>query len=518
MTLNLSLASRLAIQNLRNHRMVSAATILGVAIGMTVVSAVLIVDHNTARTAGQRAQLDRGSAVEENPITWGVERLTPEITSIEFGRGAEEPSALSVAPTQEEQTAEMARPAANSTRRGEEDYQAMRLAVRLASLLAFSIGAVIVFYTMRFSVASRSRALSLLVCLGEFRSNINLSLVVEAFLLGSTGTFLGLLLGIPTSRYLLLRDISTTGRVPLEGFAIPPGELAVMAVISIAVALLGIAGPVRGLNRTQVSAVLQPRFLAEDMRAGEVAGGLVWAVPPLLAATYLIVRPFLFSWLSVVQFFLFEGVFVVGLDILTLWWVQPLLRFILHGFEVFLRPFFPLETLLTGRRMRLMSQKIASSIIGITLVFSLLAGLDDVTRALKAEIAGWAGEAVLPYAYFLRTVPGSPERAAFEDMIRREGVYLFRLSSKVSGEFPMRLVRGNDVNPYRQAQGRPSLRPGTVVLSRTLAARFGIGAGEEVEVRSDGAVHRFEVIEIADDLGFFPRGGSLCGRKILRPV
>ena len=59
MTLNLSLALRLALQSLRYHRIVAAATILGVAIGMTVVGAILIVDSNTAQTPAQRQQLVR---------------------------------------------------------------------------------------------------------------------------------------------------------------------------------------------------------------------------------------------------------------------------------------------------------------------------------------------------------------------------------------------------------------------------------------------------------------------------
>ena len=48
---------RLAWKSLRHHRLVSLATILGVATGMCVVSTILIVDHNTARTDNQQEQL-----------------------------------------------------------------------------------------------------------------------------------------------------------------------------------------------------------------------------------------------------------------------------------------------------------------------------------------------------------------------------------------------------------------------------------------------------------------------------
>src|SRR5687767_2600105 len=56
---NISLSTRLALRNLRHHLLISAATVLGVAIGMAVVGAVLIVDRNTARTAEQQAELEK---------------------------------------------------------------------------------------------------------------------------------------------------------------------------------------------------------------------------------------------------------------------------------------------------------------------------------------------------------------------------------------------------------------------------------------------------------------------------
>jgi predicted lysophospholipase L1 biosynthesis ABC-type transport system permease subunit len=60
----------------------------------------------------------------------------------------------------------------------------MRLAVRLASVMAFSVGAIIVFYSMRYSVVSRGRELMLLLCLGQGRGALGMSLFAEAMLLG----------------------------------------------------------------------------------------------------------------------------------------------------------------------------------------------------------------------------------------------------------------------------------------------------------------------------------------------
>jgi putative ABC transport system permease protein len=500
MMLNVSLATRLALRNLRHHRIVSAATVLGVAIGMTVVSAVLIVDRNTARQGGQQAQLSPKSA-----------QPSPEVFSVSVVRPGSPPVQPPIVPTQEKQESTSTITDRRSFGRGEDDYQAMRLAVRLASLFAFSIGTVLVFYTMRYSVASRSRAFSLLMCLGEFRANIALSLAAESLLLGMTGTALGFVGGIPVARYLLWRGVSTTGRQPLAGFAVPWEELVVMAIVSVMVALLGIVGPVRSLFRLKVSEVLHPRFIAEETRQG--GRGLLWLLPPLLGATYVIVRPFLQSWLSVVGFFLFESIFVVGLTMITLMWVQPLLRAALYAFDLILRPLFPLETLLIGRRMRLTSEKIASSIIGITLVFALLTGLRDITKALKLEISNWADSATKSKLFFRGEGASPSEAAMFKSEMERAGFEVIRLSRNMPGEFPVRLIVAEDVNPLRKKQERPEFRPGTVLLSKSLAARFGVGMGDTIEVKNRTGTHGFEVIEIADDVGYFPEGQSYLDEK-----
>jgi putative ABC transport system permease protein len=494
--LNIFLATRLALRNLRHHLLVSAATVLGVAIGMTVVSAVLIVDKNTAR---QGLQLPEG---RQNPM---------EVFSVSVVRSGGAAMQPPMVPTQEKQESTSTITDQRSAARGEDDYQAMRLAVRLASLFAFSIGTVLVFYTMRYSVASRSRAFSLLMCLGEFRSNIALSLAAESLLLGATGTALGFVGGIPVARYLLWRGVSTTGRQPLAGFAVPWEELVVMAIVSVLVALLGIVGPVRSLFRLRVSEVLHPRFIAEETREG--GRGVLWLLPPLVAATYVIVRPFLQSWLSVVEFFVFESIFVVGLTVITLMWVKPLLRFALYAFDLILRPFFPLETLLIGRRMRLTSEKIASSIIGITLVFALLTGLRDITKALKLEISNWADSATKSRLFYRGEGASIADAATFKSEMGRAGFDVIRLSRHMPGEFPVRLIKAEDVNPLRQVQGRPPLRPGAVVLSKSLAARFGVRVGDTIEVSGRSGKHRFEAIEIADDVGYFPEGQSYLDEK-----
>jgi len=399
------LAGLLAWRSLRHHRMVALATILGVAIGMTVVCAVLIVDNNT-RALDLENPVEEVSKVQKSDpgkLTGqhlGIPAISiaPQIESIGFERKGNETSSRLV-PTQQGK-GRFVNNGKTFAAQGEEDYVAMRLAVRLASLLSFLVGAVIVFFTMRFSVAARAREFCLLLCLGESSAGVAASLLLEAAILGVVGTIVGLLISMPAGRMLLAEGISTTGQRPEGGNVLPWPELISMTGISVTIALLGVAGPVRSIFRMEIAQVLQPRFLSEDAQGRDLkATGLWWLLPPAIAATYVLGRPFLISWLSVIHFFLIEAAFITVLAAATLWWVTPLLRGTIRLFETVIKPILPLEALLTGRRMRLVTKQISFAVIGIVLVFSMLTALHDITRSLKDEIARWGEVALVPYIF-----------------------------------------------------------------------------------------------------------------------
>jgi ABC-type antimicrobial peptide transport system permease subunit len=65
---------------------------------------------------------------------------------------------------------------------------------------------------MRYSVSTRAREFSLLLCLGESRRNVGASLMAEASMLGAFGTVVGLIAAFPAAAALLAACISTNGR------------------------------------------------------------------------------------------------------------------------------------------------------------------------------------------------------------------------------------------------------------------------------------------------------------------
>jgi putative ABC transport system permease protein len=501
--LNLGLAFRLALRSLTHRKMIALATLLGVAIGVGVVNAVLTVDANTARDYQAEAVLDAEET--STPVRAAArQKVGGKSFSIRIERQRNGKVEQSIVPSQRGSAGRIKSTDTARARLREEDYQAMRLAVRMASLLAFFIGAVIVFYTMRYSVSTRAREFSLMLCLGESRRNVGASLMAEATLLGALGTVVGLIAAFPAAAFLLAAGVSTNGRRPLPGFEIPWFELTGMGLVSLVIVYLGVASPLREIHRLSITDVLNPRFLSNGERDVSLAQkGFGWLIPPMLAAAWIGMRPFMEDWLSVVYFFLFEAAFVSILAVATLWWLSPLLRGTIRLFETVFRAILPLETFLTGRRMRLNSKRLVFSVTGVTLVFSLLTGLHDVTRALKDEISIWAYHAMRASSYLERPAGREIDEDALQARLATNGIVLMRMSAKTTGEFPARLIRGADVNPHLRALGHPTLEPGRVMLSRTLAARYDTRPGDRV-IFSDGERdHRFVVVGITDSVGFF---------------
>lgn len=514
---NPSLAWLLAWRNLRHHATVSVATILGITLGTAVIAAILIVDSNSSSTPGFGDQLSTlpETVKQDTGCRSSGSGPCPRVMRVYFERnpGLNQRPGIWL-PSQEADVSAGIDQAEPPVRRGEEDYQAMRLAVRTASLIAFSVGGIIVFYTMRFSVASRIRELALVRCLGEDRRNVALSLLVEALMMGIIGTILGLLLAFPAAMGLLSARISTTGRVPDAIFSIPWLELTIISMLAITIALLGVAGPVRMFYRMKLADVMQPRFMSRDNAQLELPmQGLGWLVPPVMIASWLSIRPFVQSWLSVVQFFLAESVLVVMLAVAILWWIRPLLRGTIAMVESVLRPALPLEAALAGKRMRLTSHTLALTVAGVTLVFSLFTALHDISRTLKDEIHDWASEALYPFVYFERDTRADIDEANLQRDLKRNGIRLFRLSGKTRGELPVRLIAADDINPVRVATGKRPLAPGTVILSHTLASRYGVLTGDRMVIETDSEHLRFEVIDVTDEAGFYAEDGQYVDLK-----
>ena len=493
--------------------MVSLATALGVALGMAVVGSILIVDYNSsesiARYYSDSHWLAQGTGRE-------VRDRPDDILSVYFLAAGRTPPAR---PTGVERsvTDKVLRAAGSpASAQGEEDYHAMRIAVRLTSVLAFAVGAITVFFTLRYSVAARASEFSLLLCLGERRATAILSLVTQALVFGVAGTAFGTVLAIPIADQLLQMGISTTGRIPSQVFTMPWAELSAMAVLSVGISIAGVVGPAIDLHRLEVVDILQPRSASADETDRYLGlGGLTWLVPIVLGAAYIGIRPFLASWLSIVHFFAFEAIVVAGISAVTLWTVPAVLRLAIAVMEWGLKIPFPLEVLLAGRRMRFGSRKLVFTVASVTMVFSLVTCLQYVTGALKREVQAWTAEAASPYTYFgvYLAAKSRQEEDDFVANLRAANIEFLRLSPKLKGPMPVRMVVADDINARRAAIGKAPMTPGDIILSRALAARYKVRIGDQVLVRGRTKDETFTIIDVGDSTGYYAEFGPYVALK-----
>ena len=180
----------LAWRNLRADRFGALAAIVGVALGTATVNVVLILDVSTAA-------LERRSYVTNPALPIEAARTV----SIQAFRA-------DGAPIQAEDAHEETH----------EDYEIMRSLIRLGSLSAFLVGALIVFFTFAVAVERRRREVALLRSLGAQPRQVQAVLLREALLIGIAGAALGLAASIPLGYLAAKGGITTTGRsrIPLK--------------------------------------------------------------------------------------------------------------------------------------------------------------------------------------------------------------------------------------------------------------------------------------------------------------
>src|SRR6185295_14932024 len=92
-----------------------------------------------------------------------------------------------------------------------EDYEVMRSAIRIGSLAAFLVGALIVFFTFGVVVERRKREVALLRSLGASPSQVAAIFVREAAIIGAAGGMIGFLAGVPMGYAAAAAGITTTG-------------------------------------------------------------------------------------------------------------------------------------------------------------------------------------------------------------------------------------------------------------------------------------------------------------------
>jgi putative ABC transport system permease protein len=490
-------ASLLAARNLRSDRFGTLAAVLGVALGTAVVEVVVVLDANTV-------QIESGSW-SSNPTA----ELPRDVIGV---RGLGRDGAAVVAQDPKQAT--------------HEDYEVMRSAIRLGSLSAFLVGALIVFFTFGVVVDRRRREVALLRSLGALPRQVAAIFVREAILVGIAGAVLGLFAAIPLSYLAARAGITTTGRSRIWWWTLgfPMRRMLLIAAVGAATALLGVLRPVRDVLRLDVTRTLRPRFLDDEAGGASAMSrrtrGITLITLPFATLVYVLMRPFFRSALPSLTFFVLEAALVCVAFLATLVLVPDLVR-VLGGALVRRLPGGPAaERLLTRRRIEQRGHELAWSVSGVMMVFALLMSLHIATAALKREVTDWADEA-LGDEIFVGPDPGPGERRADEAL---GGLPPDATVVRFSGSTPwpnrIRAAAPGDLVRFAETRRRPELvevarrlGPGKALLSTMMARRHRIGVGDGFELSGRGGTRRLEVVGVTDGLGFLPVRGTYRNAK-----
>jgi putative ABC transport system permease protein len=472
----------LSWRNLSGDRFGTLAAILGVALGTATVDVVLVLDVNTV--AVESSSWSTNPAMHAEPDTIAFVGLRDGVP---------------VDPQSAKQATH-------------EDYEVMRSAIRLGSLAAFLVGALIVFFTFGVFVDRRRREVALLRSLGALPRQVAAIFVREAAIVGVVGAALGLVASVPMAFVAAAIGMSTTGRARLSPGALthPWKWMIVFAAVGALTALLGVLRPARDVLRLDVARALRPRFLADDaQRASRRTRGVTLIALPFATLVYLLMRPFFRQALPSLTFFVIEAALVCVAFLLTLVLVPELVR-VLGGAAVRLLPTGPAaERLLTQRRIERMGHELAWSVSGVMMVFALLLALHIATGGLKRELTLWSNDALSDELFLLAEQMGGRADLALESLPKSETALV------MSGRTPWpRAVEAADPErlvAFAEANQRPELAaiarrlgPGKMILSRMMARRYRVGEGDQVELSGRAGTRRFDVVGVTDGIGFTP--------------
>ena len=497
-------AALLSAKNLRSDRFGTWAAILGVALGTATVNVVLVLDTNT-RAVEQRSW-ESNPDIDVTPTTVGLQGVRADGTKIQ---------------------------AADAKVETHEDYEVMRSAIRLGSLSAYLVGALIVFFTFAAVIERRKREVALYRSLGALPEEVAAVFVREAMIVAVAGAVLGVLGAIPLSYAAAIAGMTTTGRarIHIHGMTLPLAQMAIVAAIGGATALLGVIRPVREILRLPVADALAGR--ATEKQSGPTrVRGLARIAMPFTMLMFVMMRPFFERALPSLAFFALEAGTVCALALGTVVLVPDVVGWLGGAAARAMPARTSAVRFLVARRVERRGAELGLPVAGIMLVFALLLSLHIATHALKQEVITWAQGGVEKCVFFVpnlqtdrRTGKVRPPHCAPGAELGGPGCEItpgdritpflspravpIRVSARTPWPNAIHAVERGGLAKWARTLGRPDLvalaerfGPGTILLSRMMAKRYGVAEGDSFDVSGKGGDRRLLVIGVTDDIGY----------------
>ncbi|MEM7310965.1 MAG: FtsX-like permease family protein [Planctomycetota bacterium] len=393
-----------------------------------------------------------------------------------------------------------------------EDERAFRNGVRMAGLLAMTLGLYVIFHTLSMSLIERVREVAVLNALGGSRSQVARVFFLEAVVIALTAGVVGFAGGLGLARFLLKKGITTLGVAdqPVEIFEVPWQLVVPLALVGVAFALLGSVFPLMRARSSHTVAALRGEDLGPH--------------PSLARGFHIFAAILLVGLLPALYFFFVPvvgaadralvGAILAGLGVMAVLIALPLVVPSIVGTVcgTLARSFagaWPLAGKLAARSIEQAPARIAASVAAIALVTSAYVGLKGMTNSLAAEVDTW-GQQALVDKVFVSNLPNLPV-----DGVERTLHELPEVVAVESGDartyvpFLLIGVRPDALRRFGPCADDPDLArlledEQGILVSERLARHRDIGVGDSIAINTSGhGVQTFTVSAITDEYGYF---------------
>jgi len=425
---------------------------------------------------------------------------------------------------------------------------AFSLNLTALSLLALVVGMFLIYNTVTFSVVQRRPVLGTLRALGMTRREIYGLILLEAGVLGTIGTLLGLGLGVLLGRGAVQLVTQTVNDlffvVAVREIDIPLFTLLKGGLIGIFAALLGAAIPALEATSVEPAGALKRSNIEDRTRQA-----LPWISGGALLLLLLGVALLLPDFNLVVAF---AGLFAVILGgallapILTLWLMTAVQRLTTPAQPALGRGIFG-----SGLRLGLISRMAPRTIIralsrtgvavaALMVAVSVIIGVGVMIGSFRTTVEAWLGDVLQADIFIsppslssnqisaaldpsivtrLEEFPGiiqtatnrSVDGVAYLDGAPASGALTdgTTTNSVVAESTPIRIVAlsadlaGAERN-YRAAIGDwqqtwAAVEEGAILINEPMANRFALDVGDQLTLQTDRGVHTFSIVGISVD-------------------
>ena len=394
--------------------------------------------------------------------------------------------------------------------------EAFRLNLTALSMLALLVGTFLIFNTVRFSVVQRRRTLATLRALGVTRREIFATILVEAAVLGSLGSLLGLVMGVFLGRMAVVLVTQTINDlyfvVQVRGVDLQIASLARGALLGMGAAL--IAAIIPAYEATSVPPVSALRRSDAEARSRERA-------PKLLAAG---IGLGLFGLLALAipgeridLGFLGMACIVFGFSLS----VPCLTLLLMRAVAPFTGAAFGLVGRLAPRNVSRALSRTSVAVAALMVAVCVSIGVGVMVGSFRETVQLWLNDTlradifISPPTQSLTSMTQSIEPGLASRLGKLDGVTSWstarrvRLQSPEIGDLDAVALLSDlagDKRPYLDAIGPPgevweAVEDGAIVISEPLSRRHDLALGETLNLMTDQGAREFQIAGIFYDYG-----------------